>query len=277
MEPALTWLYVPGDRPDRFGKAVASDADRVILDLEDAVAPGRKADARAAVAGFLADPHPKPIEVRINARGTAWWADDLAALAESRGLAAIRIPKVETPSDVSSVAERLPADGSVRIDLLLETARGIEGAFELASAHPLVASIALGEADLRSDLGISDDWGLAWARGRVVVAARAAGLPAPAMSVYPDLQDDAGLAASSREGRALGFVGRAAIHPHQLPIIVDAFLPTPAEVVAARQLLEALATAQRADRGTVVLADGRFVDQAMARQATLVVELDARR
>lgn len=275
--PPLTWLYVPGDRPDRFAKALASEADHVVLDLEDSVAPSHKEMAREAVRAFLEDAQPKPVQVRINGLHSPWAADDLAAIASSPGLAGVRLPKVASRSDVRSVAEALPADGSVRIHVLIESARGLEEAFQIATAHHLVASIALGEADLRSELNVADDRGLIWARSRIVVAARAAGLPAPAMSVYTDLDDDDGLAASCREGRSLGLLGRAAIHPRQLPVIVDAFLPSPAEVADASLLLESLATARKAGRGSVVLPNGRFVDQAMAKRATLLIQLDARR
>ncbi len=276
LAPALTSLYVPGDRPDRFPKALASDADEVILDLEDGVAPAHKVSAREAVARFAADRHTKAVQVRINGRDTPWWSDDLAAVAAAPGLAGIRLPKVETPDDIRIVAARLPADGSVRIHVLIETPRAVEAAFEIATAHPFVSSIALGEADLLSVLSITDDRGLAWVRGRIVVAAGAAGLRPPQMSVFTNLEDDAGLAASCREGRGLGFLGRAAIHPRQVPIIVDAFLPSRAEVVEASRLLDLLAEARGAGRGGFVLPDGRFVDQAMAGHARTVVALDAR-
>jgi citrate lyase subunit beta/citryl-CoA lyase len=275
--PILTSLYVPGDRPDRFAKALASDADTVIIDLEDSVAPNRKELARDAVRRFLDVPVRKPVQVRINALGSPWVDADLAAIASSTGLTGIRLPKVGSPDDVASVTRKLPAGRSLGIHILIESARGLEAAFQIATADPLIASIALGEADLRSELRLTDDRGLAWARGRIVVAARAAGLPAPAMSVYTDLDDDAGLAASCREGRDLGFLGRAAIHPRQLAIIVDAFLPSAAEATEATELLAALAGATDAGRGMVVLPDGRFIDLAMADGARHVVELAARR
>ncbi len=275
--PPLTWLYVPGDRPERFATALASEADQVIIDIEDAVTPDHKGLARAAVRAFLEVTPLKPVQVRINGLGSPWAGDDLAALASSPGLAGVRVPKVTSASDVLSVVEALPAGGSAAIHVLIESAHGLEQALQIATAHPLVASIALGEADLRSELNVTDDRGLAWARGRIVVVARAAGLPSPAMSVYNDLDDDDGLAASCHEGRALGFLGRAAIHPRQLPIIVEAFLPSAAEVAEAALLLESLATAHEAGHGTVVLPNGRFVDQAMTRRATLIVQLDARR
>jgi citrate lyase subunit beta/citryl-CoA lyase len=256
----LTWLYVPGDRPDRFAKAVASGADAVILDLEDAVAANRKQYARAAVADFLADPHGVPVYVRIAT------AEDLPA---TRGADGLRLPKVESPEQVRAVA----ALTEMELHPLVESAAGVEHAYAIATADPAVASIGLGEADLRSDLGVSDEAALAWPRGRVVVAARAAGLPPPAMSVYPDVSDVDGLDASCRLGRRQGFLGRAAIHPRQLPVIAAGFRPEPEEVAAAMALLAGLA---ESGEGPVILPDGRFADRAMVGAARRVVELAAR-
>jgi citrate lyase subunit beta/citryl-CoA lyase len=118
---------------------------------------------------------------------------------------------------------------------------------------------------------VSDDAGLAWARSRVVVAARAAGLPSPVQSVYPDVRDLEGLAASCRAGRAMGFRGRAAIHPAQLPVIAEAYRPEPAEIAAARRVVEAFASATVTDTGAVALEDGAFVDLAVVRQAERVL------
>ena len=152
-----------------------------------------------------------------------------------------------------AVAARVPAP----LHPLVESAVGLEAAYAIATAHPAVAPIGLGGANLRSDLGVSADEGLLWARGRIVVAARAAGLPPRAMSVYANVSDLDGLAASCAAGRRLGFVGRSAIHPRQLPVIVEAFRPTADEVSRARELLAAVAEAQTRDSGTVVLPDGR--------------------
>ncbi|MFC0506916.1 HpcH/HpaI aldolase/citrate lyase family protein [Micromonospora costi] len=268
----LTWLYVPGDRPDRFAKAVASGADAVILDLEDAVVAGRKAYARDAVADFLAQEHAVPVQVRVNELTGPDVAADLAAVTDRPGLAGLRLPKVESAATVASLAGR----AEVPLHPLVESALGLEAAYAIATAHPAVASIGLGEADLRSDLGVSDEEGLAWARGRVVVAARAAGLAPPAMSVYADVADADGLAASCQRGRRLGFLGRAAIHPRQLPVIVEAFRPAEREVARAAELLAAVADAERRDSGTVVLPDGRFADRAMVAAARRTVDLAAR-
>ncbi|MBW8704122.1 Citrate lyase subunit beta [Streptomyces sp. MBT84] len=177
--PPLTWLYAPGDRPEVVGKALASGADVVLIDLEDAVAPDRKEYARAATAERLTGRPPVPVHVRVNALDSPWAQADLAALATLPGVSGLRLPKVTSPSDVVRVAERAaPADGgAIALYALLETALGVEQAFAIATAHPAVRGIALGESDLRADLGVREDAGLDWSRSRVVVAARAAALP----------------------------------------------------------------------------------------------------
>lgn len=283
----LTMLYVPGDRPDRFGKAVDSGADAVILDLEDSVVASRKAYARAAVAEFVADPHRVPVFVRVNEvagpdgagpdgagqDAVGQEADaDLDAVTGAPGLAGLRLPKVESAGTVRRVAGRVP----VPLHPLIESAVGVERAYDIATADPAVSSLTLGEADLRSDLGVAAEDGLAWVRGRIVVAARAAGLPPPMMPVYANVTDLAGLAESCAAGRRLGFVGRTAIHPRQLPVIVAAFRPAEAEVVRARELLAAVAEAQVRGAGTAVLPDGRFADRAMVAAARDTVALAER-
>jgi citrate lyase subunit beta / citryl-CoA lyase len=270
----LSWLYVPGDRPDRFDRAAASGADVVVVDLEDAVVPDRKERARADALEWLRGAAPGSAEVRVNALGSPWATADLAAFGDLPALRAVRLPKVESAADVAAALDLLAAT-RVGLVCLLETARGVEAAFEIASAHERVVGVGLGEADLRSDLGVSDDEALAWPRGRVVVAARAAGLPPPAMSVYPHVHDLTGLAASCRAGRRAGFLGRAAVHPRQVPVITESFLPTQAEVDDARAVVEALADGT--DRGVAVLPDGRMVDAAMLGRARRVLALATRR
>jgi citrate lyase subunit beta / citryl-CoA lyase len=250
--PPLTWLYVPADRPDRVEKALASRAHAVIVDLEDGVPAPAKDDARANLAALLGSPQGKPVFVRVNAGSAA----DLEAVA---GLAVdgVVVPKVQRPEDV-------PA--GVRAHALIETALGLEAAFEIAS-HPDVHGISLGESDLRSQTGALEA-GLDWARSRVVNAAVAAGLPRPPQSVYPHVRDLDGLAASCRRGRELGHLGRAAIHPGQLETIERAYLPTPDEVLRARATVDLV---ERAAVGTV--GDGAFVDPAMLGAAKTTLDL----
>ena len=261
----LTWLYVPGDRPPAVAKALAAGADVVVIDLEDAVAPDRKDYARTATAELLSEPQLK-VHVRVNALDSPWAADDLRALAPLPGVSGLRLPKVTSAEEVVAVAEK--TDG-LPLYALLETALGIERAFAVASAHPALHGIALGEADLRADLGVRDDAGLDWSRSRVIVAARAAGLAPPPQSVHPDIRDLEGLAASCAHGRALGFLGRAAIHPRQLPVIESAFLPTDHELEQAETIVKA---AMR-EEGAQALPDGQFIDAAVvaAAQRTLAL------
>ncbi|MGA5169506.1 MULTISPECIES: HpcH/HpaI aldolase/citrate lyase family protein [Streptomyces] len=259
----LTWLYAPGDRPEVVGKALASGADVVIVDLEDAVPADRRGYALAATADLLSSPHPVPVHVRLP---SAHDTTAITALAPLPGLAALRVPKVTHGTDIRRIADLAPG---VPLHALLESALAIEHAHAIATAHPAVRGIALGEADLRADLGVRDDRGLDWPRSRVVVAARAANLPPPAQSVHPDIGDLDGLAASCAHGRALGFLGRAAIHPRQLPVIERAYLPTAEEVAAAEEIVKAGA----ADAGALALPDGRFVDAAVAAAAHRTLSL----
>ncbi|WP_329247779.1 CoA ester lyase [Streptomyces sp. NBC_01478] len=261
----LTWLYVPGDRPPIVAKALAAGADVVVVDLEDAVAPDRKDYARAATAELLSEPRPH-VHVRVNALDSPWATDDLRALTPLPGVSGLRLPKVASAEEVVAVADRT---GGLPLYALLETALGIERAFSIASAHPSLHGIALGEADLRADLGVREDAGLDWSRSRVIVAARAADLAPPPQSVHPDIRDLEGLAASCAHGRALGFLGRAAIHPRQLPVIESAFLPTDRELEQAETIVKAAVR----EEGAQALPDGQFIDAAVvaAAQRTLML------
>lgn len=274
----LTWLYVPGDRPEVVAKALHAGADAVIVDLEDAVSASRKEYARRATAELLGDgggyggdgePHPVPVHVRVNALDSPWGGADLSALGGLRGLAGLRLPKITSPEQISATADRT---AGVALYALLESAIGVERAYEIARAHPALRGLSLGEADLRADLGVTSESGLDWPRSRVVVAARAAGLAPPAQSVFPDIRNLEALAASCARGRALGFLGRAAIHPRQLPVIERAYLPGPAEVSAAEEIV----AAARRTPGAVALPDGRFVDPAMLAGAERVMALARR-
>ncbi|MGW0993799.1 HpcH/HpaI aldolase/citrate lyase family protein [Streptomyces sp. NPDC002520] len=264
----LTWLYVPGDRPHVVAKALVAGADVVVIDLEDAVAPDRKEYAREATAELLADPQPVPVHVRVNSLDTDWAAADLARLARLPGLSGLRLPKVASPDQVRHVATATP----LPLYALLESALGIERAYAIASAHPSLRGVSLGEADLRADLGVRADAGLDWSRSRVVVAARAAGLAPPSQSVHPDIRDLDGLATSCARGRTLGFLGRAAIHPRQLPVIERAYLPTSSEIEHAETIIKAAAT----NEGAQALPDGRFIDAAVVTMAQRTLSLTRR-
>ncbi|QFU92147.1 CoA ester lyase [Amycolatopsis sp. YIM 10] len=257
---ARSWLYVPGDRPDRMAKALAGEADAVVLDLEDAVAPESKTEARQHVLATLAD---NAAYVRINAPGTDAGEEDIRALAASPGaLAGVRVPKSEDPGELRRVADRL----GVGVFPILESALGVENAFALATAHSLVAGISLGEADLAADLRVASGPALAWPRSRVVVAARAAGLPSPVQSVWTAVRDLGGLRADTVAGRRAGFFGRSVIHPAQLPVVHEVCAPDEEEVAWARSVVDN-------DQAAWIDHKGQFVDKAVLERARWLLSI----
>lgn len=265
--PPLTWLYVPADRPDRVAKALASGAHAVIVDLEDAVVPEAKAAAREGLAALFPEEPPMRVHIRVNAFDSPWGKADLEAAARLP-VHGVTLPKTQSATEAEAAARHL--DGRLRLHCLIETALGVERAFEIASDH-LVQGIALGEADLRGQTGAGEA-GLDWARARIVNAAVAAGLPRPPQSVYANVTDLDGLAVSCAHGRELGFLGRTAIHPRQLPVILQAYLPTEREVARAREIVEAYSTS---DAGAFAI-DGAFVDAAVVVAAEQTVRLAER-
>lgn len=252
----VTGLYVPGDRPDRFDKAVATGADLVILDLEDAVAPEAKPAALDSVTTWLrgrASGGPL-IQVRVNAGAD----HELAALHDLGVAVELRVPKVESAADIDRV---VAVAGDLPIAALVESALGVENAGAIA-AHPRVVSLALGESDLASDVGSRDVTVIDYARTRLLFAARAAGLPAPMLSAYPDIRDLDGLRADTERGARLGWFGRTAVHPSQLAVIAAVFAPSEADLAWARAVVAAV------DRGGVATLDsGEMVDPAMLGRA----------
>jgi citrate lyase subunit beta/citryl-CoA lyase len=264
---ARSWLYVPAHRPDLLAKALAGPADAVVLDLEDAVPAEAKDTAREEAVRAAGRPRDKPLWARLNAVGSPWCTDDVAALS-GVVLDGVRLPKAGDPETVALLARRL----GLPLHLLLESALGVEQAFALARAHPCVVAVSLGEADLAADLGVRRPDALAWARQRVVVAARAAGLAAPVTSVWTDLADVDGLERDSRNARDQGFFGRSVIHPKQVAPVHRAFTPTDDEVAGARALLASLTAATGRGESAWVDEQGRFVDPAVVAGARRVLE-----
>lgn len=258
---AQVGLYVPGNRPDRFAKAASSGADLVVIDLEDAVPAQDKARAREAVMEWFGagqgDGSPD-FQVRVN----PGVPEDLDAVREIAPEITIRLPKVQGPRDVDAAVSRAPGHAVVA---LLETAQGILAAPSVAG-HEAVVGLAVGESDLRSEIGaapaVKD-----FARMSVVFAARAAGLPAPLLSVYPAITDLQGLEEDTRRGLDMGFGGRMAIHPRQIASIRRALHPAGEDVAWATEVVSALP-----DGGVARLADGQMVDPAMLGRARAILE-----
>lgn len=271
MSPlARSWLYVPGHRPERVAKALVAGADAVVIDLEDAVPAAQKDTARDLTVALLderAEDDGLQVWVRINPPRTEHGRRDVAALS-GRRLDGLRVPRADDPEEVREVAERTGAP----LQVLLESARGLWRARELAEAHELVVGIGLGEADLAADLLVDRDEGLTWARGSVVVAARAAGLPSPVQSVWTDVGDPAGLRASCETGRATGFFGRSVIHPRQIDVVHDVYTPSAEEIAAADAVVTTAAEAAARGEAAALDAHGRFVDPAVVARARTVLD-----
>ena len=274
--PIRTYLYVPGYDERKIEKSLASEADAVVLDLEDAVALNRKDEARETVVRVLRSGPGKPVFVRVNAVGTELAAADIDAVI-GRHLAGLRLPKIQSVESVMLVAETLDELRSEAvIQCLIESALGLERAFEIAISHERVTGISLGDADLAADLGVGDEAGLLYARSRIVSAARAAGLQHPVQSVYTNIHDLDGLRRSTEEGKRFGFFGRSTIHPSQVPVVNEIFTPTKEEVTKAQELIDRLADEAASGTGAFVLGDGRFVDRAVVESARLTLALARR-
>jgi citrate lyase subunit beta / citryl-CoA lyase len=264
MAAPRTYLFVPGNRPERFAKALASGADAVVLDLEDAVSADTKASARAAVNAWAmaADPSDRArAVVRINDAGSPEHAADLQLIAEA-DLPAMMLPKTETVEQVAAVRA---AAGPLRVLALIETARGVEQAGAVAAADG-VTRLVFGTLDLALDLDLEIDQapdGLGYAAGRLAVASRIAGLPAPVAGVTPQLDDQARLLADLAWSRRHGFGAKLCIHPAQIEPIHTAMAPDAEALAWAHRVLAADQAAPGAAR-----LDGRMIDRPVVLQAT---------
>jgi len=263
-------LFVPGGSRRMIQRAQETEAEALILDLEDAVAPERKEEARQSLAQTLreVDLAPKEVFVRINGLRTPWGLEDARA-AVAGGVRGIVIPKVEHPDEVTAIAAvlqgRLHREDDrqrPRILCLIETPRGIFAARTLAESNHLVIGLMFGASDLARALGSNLTEGepeLLYARSHLLLAARAAEIPAYD-APSPAIEDLAAVRRHSQSSRALGYDGKAAIHPAHLPIIHEVFSHTPEEVEEAVAIVEALTAAQAAGYGAA-LHRGRMIDQ----------------
>jgi citrate lyase subunit beta/citryl-CoA lyase len=268
-------LFSPGDQPELLRKAPRSDADTVVFDLEDAVAPDGKSAAREAVAAVLSDPDFDPdceVAVRVNAGGTAETDLD-AVLGDDTRLDAVVVPKVADAAAVERVADFLADAGRpLPVLALIESARGVLHAEAIADADATDA-LVFGAEDLAADLGATrttEGTEVLYAREHVVLAASAAGVDA-IDTLYTDFEDTDGLAEDTAFGLELGYDGKLAIHPAQVPVINDAFTPDPERVEWARRVLSAREAAEREGRG-VFRVDGEMIDAPLVAQAETVRE-----
>jgi citrate lyase beta subunit len=227
----------------------------VIIDLEDAVSPADKAGARDAAARHVSGHRAL---VRVNAAGTPWHRDDLAALADAENLAGVVLPKTESAEQIAAVTAALGP--RTPIFALLESARGVRDADLIAQA-PGVARLLFGNLDFCLDAGIPHGDGngqaLLLARSTLVLASRAAGLPGPVDGVQPDIDDDAATLADAQRAASLGFSGKLCLHPRQVAVVHRAFAPSADELRWALRVIEVAAGSE----GAAVRVDGEMVDK----------------
>ena len=251
---SVTWLFVPGDRPERFAKATAAGPDEVVIDLEDAVAPDAKESARAAAVEWLATGQ---AWVRINATGTPWHDDDVAALSGTPGLRGVMVAKAEVPEQLPSGVALVP---------LVESALGIHNAYALAAASG-VQRLAFGAIDFALDIDAAEnDRSLLLARATLVLASRVAGLAGPIDGVTVSTTDIDVIGADAERARSLGFAGKLCIHPKQIAPVAAAFRPSDDEIDWARGILAASGGAEG-----VVRVDGQMVDLPVVRRAERIL------
>jgi (S)-citramalyl-CoA lyase len=253
-------LFVPGMRPERFGRALDSGADAVCIDLEDAVPAADKAAARDAALAALGDPR---LALRVNGSGTAASAADLAALAAApRRPALLLLPKVESAAELAAAAAL-----GVPLVPLIETPRGLRHAHAIGAA-PGVAAMMFGGGDLSAELGVDLAWApLATARGLFVLACAEAGVPAIDVP-YLQLDDADGLIEETRRAKAIGFAAKAAIHPQQIAPIHAVLRPTAAEIAEALEAEQAFRAAGEA----AVRFKGRMLEAPVMRRYRRILD-----
>lgn len=275
-------LFAPGSDIKKITKAYSLGADGVILDLEDAVAYSQKDFAREQVAGFLSSPPAKPTFVRVNDAKSPFILADLQAVID-KAITGIFLAKTESAEEVRhvdwllSLLERQHNLPQQKLELVpfIENALGIERAFEIAGASPRVKRLAFGGNDYTTDIGTPySDTGeeFFYARSRLVVASRAAGIEAPLDTVCPFIKDTDLLEKDAKRARNLGFQGKMVIHPNQIEPVNIIFSPTEKEITQARKIVEAFEKAEAEGTGVIQL-DGKMVEYPIVKRARQVLAI----
>lgn len=265
-QPRRSLIFTNGMRPEMFAKALKSGADMVCVDLEDAIAPHHKDEARKyTLPLFNRGDTGDTVEriVRINGLRTAeGLADLLAVLASPTPPPALMLPKIKSPDEIRLLEELLDGRHSaIRFHVIIETNEGLEACHEIARASPRIDSLLFGAFDMAADLRVEPGWEtLLYARSRVVHAAAATGLDLIDVP-YLDLENEAGLDAAAAAAAALGMTGKAAVHPKQIPVINQRFTPTAETIARARRTI---AEFEASDGGLVVV-DGKLIEKPVLR------------
>ena len=281
MDAVRSMLFTPGNRLDMLEKAVGSGTDAVIVDLEDSVSLDNKPQARQNLSS-LPDSS-VPYFVRTNAVETGMLWQDVVAAGRA-AVAGVIIPKAESPVVISQIDGALTAleliegkdPGTLTIIPLIESALGVRLTYEMATASDRVECVMFGggeQGDLVADLGVewtAEGTGLMQARSQVLLSSRAAGVPLPMEAVFMDFRNPEGLRVECELARRLGYVGKVAIHPAQIPVINDVFTPSPEVVEYQRKVLAAFEEAEAQGSASIAV-DGKMVDYAVARVARTII------
>lgn len=277
-----TMLFVPADDLRKAGKALLSNADGVVLDLEDAVAISEKAQARQSLKEALTLPRRGDVFIRVNSAQTDFILADLQA-AVVRGVKGIVLAKSESADEIRQIdwlmklleKERELPPGALEIIPFIESANAIMNAYAVAAASPRVGRMFLGGVDYVQDIGTSFSKAgseLFYARSQLVVASRAAGIEAPIDTVYPDFKDIEGLVADAKLVRQMGFQGKLAIHPGQIVPLNEVFAPTAEEIAWAKKIVVVFDESEA--KGQAVLqVDGKMIEYPIANRARRILQL----
>jgi len=264
---------MPGSNARALEKARSLAADCLIFDLEDAVAPSEKINAREQVcAAVMAGGYgQREVCIRINALDSTWGREDLAAVLKTSASAVV-LPKVESAEQVLAVAQSIPAASLLAIWAMIETPRGVQNVEGIALAHTRLNVLVMGTSDLAKELRVphtADRLGFLYALSRCVLAARAAGIEI-IDGVQLDLEDEAALQVACEQGKALGFDGKSLIHPKQIAVANQVFLPSAAAIENARQIIAAWKSAMQQGSGVVVV-NGRLVENLHVAEAERIL------
>ena len=274
IRPRRSFIFTPGLRPEMFPKALASGADIVCVELEDGIAPKDKLAARANAIKLFESPQADDgVEriVRINSlREGFGMADVQAVLSSDAPPPALMMPKVRTPDEVVLLDDLLTERGhDTRLHVIIETNAGLEAALDIAHCSPRIDAMFFGGVDMAAELRCQNAWEpLLYARSRVVHAAASAGLDVIDVP-YLDLQDPEGMTRAAIQARDLGFCGKGAVHPRQIPALNEVFTPSPERIARARRII---AEFEAADTGLVVI-DGKLIEKPVLREMHRIVAI----
>ncbi|MDT8861006.1 CoA ester lyase [Alkalihalobacillus sp. MEB130] len=278
MKINRSYLFVPATKIKVIEKAVYSDADCIILDLEDAVAKSEKQNARLlAIEALKKFKDEKPIYVRINDLSTLYWEDDLEC-ALLHGASGIVLPKAESKMDIKIVSNKIQQKkitDNFEVIPLIESAKGIQFIYEIVTADEMVSRLAFGSIDFSLDIDCqltSNGYELLFARSQIVIASKAAGVAGPIDAVFPDLNNESGLKNEADFARQIGFKAKLIIHPKQIETVHHVFSPSKEEIEEAKQIVSAFEEAEKQGVASISV-DNKLVDYPVYRRAKEILSI----